>query len=125
MINIHLPTVISNLGGKLSPRRILLLILFIIIIGYAAYQASDIVRGPAIDLSSPNDGLTEEDGLTVLTGLARRLAYLSLDDNQIFTNSAGQFKEKLLLAPGYNIIKLRAEDRFNRRVEKTLQIIRP
>ncbi|MBI2100301.1 MAG: hypothetical protein HYT48_03115 [Candidatus Vogelbacteria bacterium] len=108
---------------NITPTRVLLGAFFVFIGGYAVYQSSQMMIGPKINLRSPTDGATEGQALVSVEGQARRIAYLTLDDNPIFTDEAGNFKEKLLLAPGYNIIKLHAEDRFRRVIERRLQIM--
>ena len=41
----------------------------------------------------------------------------------IFTDKAGYFKEKFLLSPGLNTIKIDGRDKFKRRTEKRLEVI--
>jgi len=46
-----------------------------------------------------------------------------LNGRRILANDKGEFKERLLLAEGYNIIDLRTEDKFKRTAEKQLQLV--
>lgn len=93
-----------------------------IIIGYAAFQAANFVRGPEITVDSPQDGASVREALLEIRGTAHNLSYLTLNGDKIFTDEAGSWSEKTLLSPGYNIVTLRAQDRFNRTTEKQLHI---
>jgi hypothetical protein len=110
--------------NAVSTLRTALLILFgVIIVGYSLFQAQKIIQGPIIDLYTPQNGATYSQTLIEIYGRARNTAYLNLNDRPIFTDKNGYFKEKLLLSPGYNIIKLDARDKFKKYTEKKLELI--
>lgn len=94
-----------------------------VIVGYASYQFQDWWSGPTITIAEPQQGAVLSEPLVEISGSARRIAYLSLNDRQIYTNPQGQFNEQLVLSPGYNIITVSAEDKFNRTTEKHLEVI--
>jgi hypothetical protein len=107
-----------------SVLKILLVVIVAgVIVTYAYYKTRDFVRGPIVIITSPVNGATVNDSLMEVTGKAERIAYISLDDRPIFTDENGNFREKLLLYPGYNIISIKASDKFNRSIEKTLEIV--
>jgi len=83
----------------------------------------DLASGPGLMIKSPTPNTAVYSPLVEITGQAKRISRIYLDDNQIFTDERGRFKEKLLLAPGYNIIKLRAQDRFGRQVERRFGLV--
>ena len=91
--------------------------------GYTYLQSREFLRGPQITITSPEDGETFEESAVVIEGLAQNVAYISLNDSAIFVDSKGNFREKLLLLSGYNILTLRAEDRFGKKTEKTLELV--
>lgn len=91
--------------------------------GYAYLQSREFLRGPQITLISPQNGETFENALVVIEGAAHNVTSISLNDGAIFVDSKGNFKEKLLLLPGYNILSVKAEDRFGKKVEKTLELV--
>ena len=110
--------------NALSTLRIGLIVLFgLIIVGYSIFQAQKIIRGPIIEVHTPQNGATYNQTLIEIDGRARNIAYLNLNDRPIFTDKDGYFKEKLLLSPGYNIIKLDARDKFKKYTEKRLELI--
>ena len=91
--------------------------------GYAYLQSREFLRGPQITITSPEDGKTLEESVVIIEGVAQNVAYISLNDLAIFVDSQGNFREKLLLLPGYNILTVKAEDRFGKKVEKTLELV--
>ncbi len=110
--------------NAISTLRILsITIIFSIILIYSLFQAKKLITGPVIDIYSPINGSTYNQALIEVEGRARNIAYLNLDDRPIFTDKNGYFKEKLLLSPGYNIIKLDARDKFKKYTEKKLELI--
>lgn len=94
-----------------------------VIVGYAIFQFQDLLSGPTITITSPQNGQTLESPLVEISGTARRVAFISLNGRQIFTNPQGEFREQLVLSTGYNIITVSAEDKFNRTTEKQLELL--
>lgn len=104
-------------------RKVLLFGLFFIIALYSLFQAQKLINGPKIEVFSPQNGATYSQTLIEVEGRATNIAYLNMNDKPIFTDKNGYFKEKFLLSPGYNVIKLDAQDKFKKYTEKRLQII--
>ena len=98
-------------------------LLGLVIVGYSLFQAWKLITGPVIDVTSPENGATYSQALVEVAGRARNTAYLNLDGRAIFTDKDGYFSEKLLLSPGYNIIKLDATDKFKAKTERKLEVI--
>ncbi len=85
---------------------------------YVAFQARFLIIGPSLVLTS--DMPTVADTRTVIiSGTARNITSLSLNDRPIFTDDDGDFREQLVLENGYTIMTLRARDRYGR--DTTLQ----
>lgn len=97
--------------------------LVVIITVYAVFQGYDLIRGPILEVKSPENGSSFSDPAIEIEGLAKNISFIYLNDKQIFVDPEGNFKEKLLLLPGYNIITLSAKDRFNREVSRELHLI--
>lgn len=110
--------------SALSTIRIIAIsLLGLIIVGYSLFQAQKLIAGPVIDVYTPIHGATYRSPLIEVSGRARNVAFLSLNDRKIFTDKDGYFKEKLLLSPGYNIIKLNAQDKFKTYRETLIEVI--
>ena len=110
-----------------NPKKILLsgiLIFFAIaIFGYIIFQARNIIIGPIIKIEAPINGSHLRESLIEIKGIAKNISYISMNDKQIFTDDNGVFSEKLLLSRGYNIIMIKAVDRFGRKIQKKLELI--
>lgn len=104
-------------------RKALIFSLFFVIAIYSLFQAQKLISGPSIKIFSPKDGSTYSQTLIEVEGQAKNAAYLNMNDNPIFTDKNGYFKEKFLLSPGYNVIKLDARDKFKKYTEKRIQLI--
>ncbi len=104
-------------------RKSLLFLLFIIIVAYSLFQAQKLVSGPQIEIYSPKNGSTYSQTLIEIEGRVKNVSYINMNDKAIFTDKTGYFKEKFLLSPGYNVIKLDARDKFKKYTEKKLEII--
>ena len=90
---------------------------------YTFFQGYDLIRGPILEVDSPSSGSVFEEANIEITGMARNISFIYLNEHQIFVDSEGNFTEKLLLLPGYNIMTLRAKDKFNREVKRELHLI--
>lgn len=104
-------------------KMILIILVGLIVVGYAVFRLWDLTLGPHLAILYPADGVTLTQTLVTVRGQAWRISNLWLNDRQIFTDQAGNFEESTLLAPGYNILTLRARDRFGRQVSKKLELI--
>lgn len=110
-----------------TPRRLLKILLFmimaLIVVGYAYLKTKDYIAGPQITITSPTSGSIISNPLVEIVGIAKNISFISLNDRPIFIDEKGGFKEKLLLYPGYNIMSIKAEDRYKRSIEKTIELI--
>ncbi len=112
-----------NRNGKSILRIGIISLLGLVILSYTIFQAQKIIRGPIITVYAPENGATYSQALIEINGRARNVAFIKLDDRPIYTDKDGYFSEKLLLSPGYNIIKVSGEDKFKKSTEKKLEII--
>lgn len=113
----------ARLLAKLSPASIAIIAVVLIVMGYAAYQLEDVLVGPRIIISSPADGASFTEPLVKVSGIAKNIANITLNDLPIFVDAEGAFKKKLLLTSGYNIIKISAKDRFGRETTEILRLV--
>lgn len=108
--------------GKTIIRNILIVIVVCAIGGYAGFQSKKIISGPQITIQSPST-TSASDSIIDVTGIVKNVSVVTLNDRLIPIDEAGQFKEKVLLYPGYNVIKLKVTDKFGAYVTKELQLI--
>ena len=110
-----------NLKFVLGFGFVLLVILGIGI--YAYRQSIEYIRGPQILINEPKDGSAFIHAPILISGNAQNTSQITLNDSPISIDSRGNFNQKILLMPGYNIITIRAQDRFGKKVQKTLELV--
>ncbi len=94
------------------------IIILIVLLGfYVLYQSRDVIVGPSIELLYPESGAVLADPYIIVHGQTENISFISLNDLPISVDEEGRFSEALLLAPGYNILKLSARDRFGKETE--------
>jgi hypothetical protein len=108
--------------GKVIIRNTLIVIVICAIGGYAGFQSKKIISGPQITIQSPSTTSADKSTIDV-TGIVKNVSVVTLNDRLIPIDETGQFKEKVLLYPGYNIIKLKVTDKFGAFVTKELQLV--
>lgn len=96
-------------------------ILFLCIIGYALFEARNIVYGPNIILTTETTEVTER--VVLIQGKAERIAELRINGRTIPVTESGVFEEPIVLTQGYNRIMVTATDKFGRTEEKVLELI--
>jgi len=106
-----------------SLKLIVGLTLAVIIIAYGLFEAFDFLCGPTLTVSSPQDGQTVKDSFVQVSGNTKRIAKMYIDGRQVFARNDGSFSEPLLLGYGYNIIEVKVEDQFGRRITKKLGLV--
>lgn len=111
----------TSVKNTIKISSIIAIVLFIG--GYSLYEARNIIRGPIVEIFEPTDGSAIENPLIEVKGMAQNISSISINDRAITVDKEGVFSEKLLLSPGYNIIKLSASDKFGRHTEKMLELV--
>lgn len=109
--------------GKLILRILIIAVFVLIIVGYSIFQAQKIVEGPQLTVSTPIDGSVMTQGSVDVVGVAKNISGVFINGRSIVTDESGNFSEKLMLYPGYNIIKLNAEDKFGAKTEKSIEVV--
>ncbi len=96
-------------------------IFFLIVLGYAYYEARGLLFGPSITV---NSSVTEvHEPFVTIKGQADRIASLSMNGKTIPVTEDGAFEEPYILSPGYNRIVLDARDKYGRTRSEAIEII--
>ena len=90
---------------------------------YGLYQARDFLAGPDIVIDYPKNGQSVRQSYNTIKGRAVNVSSLRVNGRQIFTDEKGNFEVNLLLAAGYNIIEVKASDKFNREIKKFIEVV--
>ncbi len=101
--------------------RITIILFFLLIAGYAYFEARGVLYGPTIHVVS---GVTQvTDPFISIQGKAERIADLSMNGRPISVTEDGAFNEPYLLAPGLNRIMLDATDRYGRTSQQIVEVV--
>ncbi len=101
--------------------RIALILFFVLLVGYAIYEAQGLLYGPMINV--PEETITVHDPYTLIKGRAARITELQLNGKTIPVTENGEFEEPYLLAEGSNHLILDARDARGRTARKVLDIV--
>jgi len=110
-----------------NPKRILRWslygIFFSFILVYGFFRSYDLVFGIKITEVNITDGATYENSTLPISGNAKNAVFLTINGRKVSINQEGKFEETIALLKGYNIITIRAEDKFGYVDEKDYQLI--
>lgn len=100
-----------------------LALIFTIIGGYTVFQFRHIVEGPSISFLIPNAGNLVHNPVFPVEGVVHNVREIQINGSNAFIDEAGNFNNTILLSEGYNVITVSGEDKFNRRVERKIELI--
>lgn len=112
-----------NLNFKKILQLASLCVFFLLIIFYAFFVSRDLIFGVKIRNVNIVDGSTVTNNIIKLTGNAKNAIKLTLDGREISVDQQGNFNETIALLSGYNIINLKAQDKFGNTDEKNYKLI--
>lgn len=99
------------------------LVLAAIFIFFISYQLQYIVKGPELVIESPQDETTTEQAEVLVAGTVKDPnAKVFINDSAVSLKD-GKISEIVNLSPGLNIIKILAENKFNKSSLATRKII--
>ena len=103
-------------------RLFVIILSVLLLICYGLFNARNLIIGPSIEIFTQNTNLETYENTFVVKGRAKNITFISLNERPIFVDTNGLFEEKLLLSPGFNIIEIRAKDRFKKEILKTMRV---
>lgn len=109
-------------GRKIISRGVAVAVA-VIVLGYSYFAINGYVRGPKIEIYSPVSGYSTTTPFIVVRGKATHSNNVSVNGAQTAVDLDGNFSRQLILAPGYNIIKVTAKDNYERTVEEVIETI--
>ncbi len=101
--------------------RIILIVFFLSLAGYAYYEVRGLLSGPVIEIDNRVMEVSEQ--FITIEGKAERIATLSMNGKTIPVTEDGTFSEGYVLAEGYNRIVLEARDRYGNATEREIEIV--
>ena len=112
---------------KILSKKILqiggLSLFFLLIISYAIFRSQGLIVGVKIKNVNITDGMKAEESVIKVTGNANRATDLILNGREVSINENGDFDETIALLSGYNIVNIKAKDKFGYVDEKNFRLI--
>ncbi len=94
----------------------------LMLVSYGFFNARNLIMGPTLEIFTPAKDTETANNVLVVKGRAKNITFISLNEKPIFVDTDGLFEDKLLLSPGSNLIEVKAKDRFQNEVVKTVKI---
>ena len=98
-------------------------ILFLFIILYAFFRSKDLIFGVRIKNVNIINGSKVTNNIQNITGIAKNATKLTLNGREISIDQKGNFNETISLFPGYNVIEIKAQDKFGKDDEKIYKLM--
>ena len=102
--------------------KIIIIFIFFIIVIYAFWNGRNLISGSELSISSPKSGESFQKSLISLRGTAKNISFIKIDAREIFVDKDGNFREDILLMPGYNVLKIEVIDRFGKTKTSVLKL---
>ena len=93
-----------------------------VIVFYGLFEAHRLLAGPQITVTAPLPGSATSSVTMVITGTARNISFLTVNDTPAYTDESGQFSITLAPPRGYTVVTIAASDRFGRSVRQFVPI---
>lgn len=104
-------------------KAIMVLMLFSGLAAYIFFNTRLFVQGPQIIINGPENGFSSDFGLVEVHGQVLNSSFISLNGRAVLIDENSNFSESVLLYPGYNILIIEAKDKFDRQVNKQLDLV--
>lgn len=98
------------------------IIFFTLFVVYSGFETIKVVLGPSLTITSPKKLETVHSPLVTVRGIAKRVAFITVNDRQIFVDTKGEFMTELLVPMGYTIIKVTVRDRFGKEITEYIPL---
>ncbi len=96
---------------------------FVLIIFYAFFTSRNLIFGIKIKNVNIVDGAKIKNNILEVKGTAKNAIELSLNGREISVDQQGNFNETIVLLSGYNVIDIKAKDKFGNVDEKNYKLI--
>lgn len=103
-------------------KKLFVALVALAVVGYGLFEARRLLGGPSIAIDSPLDGTATSSQIVTVSGEARNISFLTINDAPAFTDEQGRFSLRLSPPPGYAIFTVAATDRFGRRASAQVRI---
>lgn len=112
----------------LSPKTLVigsLAILGILSAAYLYFQVNSLRRPPPLEIFSPHEDFTSSSVVLEVKGKTEPGSIVYLNNQTIVVDAKGEFQENLSLAPGVNLLTIKAINKFGKSSEVSRSIVYP
>lgn len=104
--------------------RLFVIILSVcLLVAYGLFNARNLILGPSIEIWSPvTKELNTSENTITIKGNVENATFLRVNGREMTVDVEGNFKEKLLLTSGINIINIQAIDRFKKEKSEIIKV---
>ncbi len=95
--------------------RTIIIVAAVLLVCYGLFEGRKLIEGPQLTILSPGNGAATSSELITITGIAKNISFLTINDAPAYTDEAGNFIETISPPPGYTVVTVAAVDRFGRR----------
>jgi len=126
MINIK--TTILTKTKKINLQKLIRNVLFfgflVFISLYITFNTRLVSKGISLSIDGIENGKIYTEGSLEIDGNAKRAKHLLVNGREVYLDQEGNFKDLIILLPGYNVISVTAEDKFGKVTKNVFEIIR-
>jgi transcriptional regulator with XRE-family HTH domain len=108
------PRLIAFLGGGL---------VFLALVGYIFYSVKHFTAAPNLEISSPSTETVIREDRVEVVGKTDIGCSLRINDQTVYIDDIGNFKEVVRLQPGINNIEIRSTNRVGRETAKVVKVL--
>ena len=91
------------------------------VISYTILVFSPFLKGPLLVITEPRS--TAALGVVKIAGTTERVAFLTINGEEVPLSEGGDFSAYRAFPPGYTALEIRVRDRFGREEVRTLALI--
>jgi cytoskeleton protein RodZ len=109
----------------ITPRTITFgaIVLFVIFVfGYLVFQVNALNRPPYIRINEPVDGMRVTSSSLLVQGQTTPGTNLRINDQQVFVDSDGNFKQPVSISPGEKVLTFIAVNNFGKETSKQVVV---
>ena len=105
--------------------RFFIAAVLLILAAYGLLKAWPLLAGPTLSVASPQEGASFPGGIVPVSGMATRIALLTLDGAPMLHDENGSFSSIRTFPHGESILTFVAADQFGRQVTVTRTLFVP
>ncbi len=97
--------------------------LFVVIGIYTVMKMKDVIWGVQVTVRGVIDGETVTEPKITLEGNARNIEVLTINDRVVGVSEDGEFRDSLILSPGYNVVSIKGDDKFGKHISQQYRVV--